>query len=143
MQSIAQEGKSLEIDWNYYKLKDLTNHMTQNVAFASLQSATVAVGFDLVQKKMTGQKIDGGEVVELALRTGVDSGIKNATTVGLKIASEKGLISLIPKGTPAGIIANVACVAIENVKVLGKVASGELTIAKGLEKDGTCDNGYC
>ncbi|MFE8698305.1 hypothetical protein ACFYKT_18440 [Cytobacillus sp. FJAT-53684] len=134
MQSIAQEGKSLEIDWNYYKLKDLTNHMTQNVAFASLQSATVAVGFDLVQRKLSGQKIDGGEVVEIALRTGMDSGIKNATTVGLKIASEKGLISLIPKGTPAGIIANVACVAIENVKVLGKVASGELTILKGLEK---------
>jgi hypothetical protein len=134
LQKLAQEGKSIDVDWNYYKLKDLSSHMTKNVAYAGLQSATIAVGFDLVYKKMSGQNINGDEIVEIALRTGSDAGIKSATTVGLKIASEKGLISLIPKGTPAGIIANVACVAIENVKVLSEIARGELTIAKGLEK---------
>ncbi|MGO4537283.1 hypothetical protein [Paenibacillus sp. 2TAB19] len=134
LQKLAQEGQSLDTDWNYYKLKDLTSHMTKNIALAGFQSATVAVGFDLVHKKMTNQEIKGHEVVKAALRTGADAGVKSATAVALKIASEKGLIAMIPKGTPAGVIANVACVSIENVKVLGKVANGELTIVQGLEK---------
>ena len=46
----------------------------------------------------------------------------------------KGIISAIPKGTPAGTIANIAHVAIENIKIMGKVATGELTIKEGFEK---------
>jgi len=134
LQTLAQEGKSMDVDWNYYKLKDLTSHMTKNVAVAGFQAATVAVGYDLVYKKMSNQEIKTDEVVELALRTGADAGIKSATAVALKAASEKGLISVIPKGTPAGVIATIASISIENVKVLGKVADGELTLTQGFEK---------
>ena len=41
---------------------------------------------------------------------------------------------MIPKGTPAGTIANIAHVAVENVKIAGKMATGELTVKEGLEK---------
>lgn len=41
---------------------------------------------------------------------------------------------MIPKGTPAGTIANISYVAIEDVKVLGKMATGELTMKEGIEK---------
>ena len=41
---------------------------------------------------------------------------------------------MIPKGTPAGTIANIAHVAVENVKIAGKMATGEPTVKEGLEK---------
>lgn len=134
LQKLAQDGKSLDVDWNYYKFKDLTTHMTKNIAVAGFQSAAFAAGFDLVYKKMSNQEIRSDEVVELAIRSGADAGIKSATAVALKVASEKGLIAVIPKGTPAGVIATIASISIENVKVLGEVADGKLTIVQGLEK---------
>ena len=76
----------------------------------------------------------GQEVVEAALTGGADFGVKAATAGALKVASEKEILSVIPKGTPAGTFANIAYVAVENVKVLGKVATGELTLREGFEK---------
>ena len=46
------------------------------------------------------------------------TGIKTVTAGALKVAVEKGIITIIPKGTPAGVIANLACISIENVKIL-------------------------
>ncbi|MGG3907193.1 hypothetical protein [Geobacillus stearothermophilus] len=134
LQKLAQSGKQIEVDWNYYKLKDLTSHMTKNVALAGVRSAAIAVGYDLVYKSMTNKNIEVNEVVELALKTGADSGVKTSVTVALKIASEKGLLKAIPPGTPPAVIANIATVSIENVKVLNKVANGELSVTQGLQQ---------
>ena len=65
--------------------------------------------------------------------SGADFGVKTATAGALKAASEKGILKVIPKGTKGGTFANIAFVAIENVKVLGKVATGELTAKEGLD----------
>ena len=88
----------------------------------------------VAQKVWNGEEIDGQEVVEAALTGGADFGVKAATAGALKVASEKEILSVIPKGTPAGTFANIAYVAVENVKVLGKVATGELTLREGFEK---------
>ena len=134
LQKLVQDGKQIEVDWNYYKLKDLTSHMTKNVAVAGVQSAAIAVGYDLVYKSMTNKNIEVNEVVDLAIKTGADSGVKTSVTVALKIASERGLLKAIPPGTPPAIIANIATVAIENVKVLNKVAIGEMSVTQGLQQ---------
>lgn len=134
LQRLVQDGNQLEVDWNYYKLKDLTNHMTKNVAVAGMQSAAIAVGYDVVYKTLTDKNIEINEVVELALKSGADSGVKTSVTVALKIASERGILKAIPPGTPPAIIANIATVAIENVKVLNKVAMGEMSVTQGLQQ---------
>ena len=54
----------------------------------------------------------------------------------LQVAIRKGIISFIPKGTPAGIIADIACVGIENIKILSKIATGDLSVTKGLDQMG-------
>ena len=77
---------------------------------AGLQAAVITVGFDLVTKKVKGEPIDENETVELALKAGTDSGIKAAAAGALKVASEKGVIAIIPPGTPANVIAHMACV---------------------------------
>ena len=74
------------------------------------------------------------DVLKTALKSGADSGAKAALAGALKVASEKGVIRLIPKGTPVGVFANIACIAVENIKIIAKIANGELSMQEGLYK---------
>ena len=135
MQKEAQSGNWNElINWNEYATKDLAIGIGKQAGYAALQGAAVGVGFDVAQKLWSGGKIDANEVVETAIVSGVDFGVKAAVSGALKVAAEKEIITVIPKGTPAGTVANIAYVAIEDAKVLGKMASGELSMKEGIDK---------
>jgi len=136
LQEEAQSGNWNKLNWDEYKSKDLAIGISKQAGFAAVQGAAIATGFHIAKKIFDGEKIEGEEVVETALTTGVDIGVKAAASGALKVGVEKGFIPFIAKGTPAGTIAGIANVAIENVKVLGKMASGELTANEGLDKMG-------
>lgn len=120
-------------DWNNYNTKALIKNIGKNATMVGIQSVAVTVGFDMAKKVISGEKINADETIQVALETGADTGIKAATAGALKVAIEKGIITVIPKGTPAGIIANIVCVSIENIKILLKVANGEITINEALD----------
>lgn len=134
LQNEAQSGKWSDLNWNEYKAKDLAIGIGKQAGQAALMGAAVGVGFDVAKKVWNGEKIRGEELVETAIVSGADFGVKAAVAGALKVGAEKGIISAIPKGTPAGTIANIAHVAIENVKIVGKMANGELTVKEGFEK---------
>lgn len=134
LQKEAQSGKWNDLNWSEYQAKDLAMGIGKQAGQAALMGAAMGVGFNVAQKVWNGESIDGEEVVETALISGADFGVKAAAAGAIKVGAEKGLISVIPKGTPAGTIANIAHVAIENVKVIGKIATGELTIKEGIDK---------
>lgn len=136
MRDEAQSGKWNELNWNEYQTKDLAMGIGKQAGEAALMGAAIGVGFNIAQKVWNGEEVDAGEVFEAALNSGADFGIKAAAAGALKVGAEKGIIKLIPKGTPAGIIANTAFVAVENVKVIGKMATGELTVKEGFDKMG-------
>lgn len=134
MQNEAQSGNWNDLNWNEYKVKDIAVGVGKQAGQAALMGAAIGVGFDIAQKAWKGEKIEGEEVVKVALKSGADFGIKAATAGAVKVGVEKGIISIIPKGTPAGTIANIVHVGIENAKVIGKIAKGELTLKEGLNK---------
>ena len=134
LQKEAQSGKWNDLNWNEYKAKDIAMGIGQQVGQAALMGAAIGVGFNVAQKVWDNEPVDGEEIVKTALISGADFGIKAATAGALKVGVEKGIISVIPKGTPAGTIANIAYVGIENVKVIGKMATGELTFKEGIDK---------
>ena len=133
LQKNAQTNNWLDTDWNDYIAKDIAMGIGKQAGQACLQGAAVGVGMTLVSKVCKGEEIDGEEVVKNAIVSGTDFGVKTATAGALKVASEKGILKAIPKGTKGTTFANIAFVAVENAKVLGKVASGELTIKEGLD----------
>ncbi|HBA46678.1 MAG TPA: hypothetical protein DCZ91_02525, partial [Lachnospiraceae bacterium] len=47
-----------------------------------------------------------------------------------------GIIRILPRMTPAGVIANIAAVGIENIKILARVAGADLSVTKGLDQMG-------
>ena len=134
LQDEAQSGKWNELNWNEYKTKDLTIGIGKQAGHAALQGALISVGFDIAAKLWNGEEIKGEEVVETALKGGADFGIKAAAAGALKVGVEKGIITVIPKGTPAGTIANIVYVAVEDVKVIGKIIAGEYTLKEGIDK---------
>ena len=133
---VQEQGTSIKIDYNTFQTKELALHIGQNAGLVGLQSAALAAGMSAVASLASGDGIDGDALIETALVTGADGGIKAAAAGALKVGAEKGVIALLPPGTPVHVIANIACVGIEDIKILMKVASGELTMQEALDKMG-------
>lgn len=134
MRDEAQSGNWNELNWNEYAAKDLAVGIGKQAGQAALQGAAIGVGIDVAQKLWNGEDFEAEDVVETALASGADFGVKAAAAGALKVGVEKEIITVIPKGTSAGTIANIAFVAIEDAKVVGKMASGELSLQEGIEK---------
>lgn len=135
LQAEAQSGNWQQANFNEYAMKDLAVGIGKNVAKAGAMGAAIGAGLTVAQKVWEGEEIEGDEVVEAAITTGADLGVKTAAASALTVASEKGIINCLPKGPgAAGAIANIAFVGVENVKILGKMATGELSGKEGIEQ---------
>ena len=136
-QKAAQEkGELPEVNWNNYNTKELAIKLGKEAAVAGMQAAVIGTGFNLAAKIFAGEEINGDETIQTALETGADASVKSVAAGAMTIAHRNGKLGIIPKGTHISTIANIACVAVENVKILGKVACGELTAAEGLDMAG-------
>ena len=137
LQEKAQnDGIMPEMDYSHYQTKELAMHISKNAGAMALQSMAITMGLNLAAKAFNGEKVDADELVEVAIKTCADTTIKTVAAGTLQVAIRKGIISFIPKATPAGVIANIACVGIENVKILAKIASGDMSVTKGLDQMG-------
>ncbi|MDD3307346.1 MAG: hypothetical protein PHO29_09670 [Acetobacterium sp.] len=134
LQEKAQNKNWLDADWNDYVAKDIAMGIGKQAGYACLQGAAVGAGMNIATKVWNGEPIEGEEVLETAIKSGADFGVKTVTAGALKVAAEKELIKVIPKGTPASTLTNIAFVAVENVKIATKIASGELTVKEGLDE---------
>lgn len=72
-----------------------------------------------------------GKIANIQLE--MKDGVKAATAGALKVASEKGILSLLPPGTKDTVSANLACIRIEQIKIFAKVASGELSVTQATD----------
>lgn len=133
---IQETGTIPRTDWNIYNTRELAINLGKQAGIAGMQAAFLTTGLDLAGKVMNGETIDGSEVIENALKSGADTGIKAAAGGALTVASERGVISILPVGTTPGTITKIACVGIENIKIMMKVAKGELTVSEALEQMG-------
>lgn len=120
--------------WNYYKTQDLAAQIAKTAGQTAVLSAGIGAGFEIAAKAIQGKNIEANEVIEIALRTGSDAGIKAAAAGALTVGVQRGFIPMIARSTPAGVIANIAYVGVENVKVLVRVAKGDLTITQGMSE---------
>ena len=134
--AVQEEGIVPEMDYNHFQTKDLAMSIGKSAGIMALQNAAITTGLNIAMKAFKGEKIDSDELVETAIKTGADTSVKVVTAGTLKVAVEKGIIRFIPKATPAGVIANIAAVGIENAKILFNVATGELSLTKGIDQMG-------
>lgn len=139
LQKQAQNRNFMEMDWNEYKAKDLALGIGKQVGGACLQGAAIGAGMSIAKKVWDGEPVDGEEVIDTAISSGADFGVKVATAAALETASKMNILKTVPKIVEKNEVityANIAFIAVENVKTLGKVATGELTATEGLSKMG-------
>ena len=134
LQNHAQNSELPEVTFNDYKLKQLALGVGRQAANAALLNSAVTTGVTIAEKAVSGEKITADEVIETALVSGADGGVKAAVSGALIIASERGIIAAIPKGTPVDVVSSIAFIAVENAKIAGKVANGELSATEGLSR---------
>lgn len=135
LQLKAQETGSIsKMTWNSLDTKALAKYTGQQAAYAGVLGAALGTGFHVVQKLVNEEPMEANEVLATALESGADAGIKAATTGAVKVVAEKGMIAIIPPGTPVGVIANVVCVSVENVKILINAAKEKLPLREALER---------
>jgi hypothetical protein len=134
MRDEAQGGKWKDLNWNEYEIKNISLEIGRKAGMAALQGAAIGTGLYIAEKLYIGERLETDAVVESAILGGADFGIKAAAAGALKVGVEKRIITVIPQGTPAGMLANIAYIGIENIKVAGKVVTGELSIHEGLDK---------
>ena len=127
---------ALNLDWTAYDTKMLAKHIGKRAVLAGVQGAALGAGFQIISRLAAEGTVEEEEVVAVALKTGADSGIKYAATGAIKIAAERGVLKLIPKGMSTGTIANIVCVAVENVKILSRVSAGDITCREALDQIG-------
>lgn len=131
-----QSGVAPKFDYNQFDYKNLTKRVVDDASTMALQSVAITTGMYLARKVVKNETIKGDELLETAIRTGADTGVKTVVAGTLKVAVEKGILKTIPKGNPAVLFANVACVAVENAKIAHKVATGKISATKGLDEMG-------
>jgi hypothetical protein len=76
------------------------------------------------------------EFFESSLSSCKHVGIQVAVSGGLVVAAKSGWLGKVLKGTPAGRLADMACLGLQNAKVLYKFGKGELTGAEALDAMG-------
>lgn len=131
-----QDGLMPSMDYTHYQTKDLALNIGKNTSTMALQSMAITTGFNVVSQALSGENIEADELVQIAIKTGADTSLKTITAGTLQVAIRKGIIKFISSTTPAGVIANIACVGIENLKILKKIATGELSLSKGIDHMG-------
>lgn len=123
---VQREGELPQIDWSAYDVRDLAIHLGKEVAFAGAAGTVSGAGFYVAKKILSGEEIRGDEVIVAALKSGADRGIKTATAAALTVAAKSGAIPALAK-VSARTISNIACKAVETIKILGDFFSGEIS----------------
>lgn len=119
--------------WNTYNTKDLAYNLGRQAVYAGAGAAVFTAGLDIAIRKINGDELSA---MALALKTGADAGAKTATAGALKVAAEKGMLRMIPKGIPGFQVATIACLAVENAKIAYKYITGEISGLKAVDMVG-------
>jgi len=135
-EDIQSTGTVTELDWNAYDNRMLGKYVGRQAMLAGAQGAVLGAGFSLAARLAADEPVEVEDVVVDALRSGADTTVKAATAGAITVAAKKGMLGVITPVTEIMPITNLACIAVENAKTLGRMASGELTAGEALDQIG-------
>ena len=93
-------------------------------------------GFERLAGSQEVEEFNASDILERTLLSKDNDGLKTVAAGALATAVHRGLVTALPKNVPPVVVANIASVGVENVKVLSQVAEGTITVDEGLEHMG-------
>ncbi len=144
-----QEQAQLEREFRDYKWNDVNRiEVGKMIGKQALYGAAIACAFEgasflgrRLWNSFTGERNrplseDMEAFFKSSIKSGARVGAQTAVTGAVVVAARNGWIKVLQR-TPAGTIAGIVHVGIENAKVLYKLATGELTADQALDAMGT------
>ena len=137
MQEKVQSGDKNALDLNFkddVNTHDVLKRIGYKAVRNGIYSGAIAVGLNIGKKIISGEKIDGEEVVETAIKTGATTGITTAVHGAMKTAAKKGVL----KGVFAksNFISAIAFTSVEAISIVYKVGSGQMSFKEGMDSLG-------
>jgi len=147
IQEEIQKRKNLnEFNWDKISKKEITTHIAKQTGIiVALQGAFSGIGimakrFSQIRKE--NRVLPSFKEVQEDFKQWLNNmmvftavvGLKTAVTVGFTIATRKGLIPLLAKNTPAGRLAGIVYVGMENVKTIYRLGKGKISIKEAIQE---------
>lgn len=134
MQEKVQSGDKNALDLSF-KNDVSTHEVLKRVGYKAVRngiySGAIAVGMNIGKKVITGEEIDGEEVVETAIKTGATTGVTTVVHGAMTAAAKKGILKgAFAKST---FVSAVAFSAVETVSTVYKVGTGEMSLKEGVD----------
>ena len=133
-QNQAQNGKDVSVDWNDYKTRDLARQVYKQAVKASVISASIGTGLDVVTKIINEDEINIEDEAKVALECGATAGVTTAIAGAIKVAAEKGRIRIIPPGTPADVCTCIAVTGVETIRIIQRLNNSECTLHEAIDE---------
>ncbi len=136
-----QEAEARQYEWKDTNRIDIAKHIGKQ----ALVGACIAAGMQGARilarrawKRLNGQETprsdeDLKEFFESSFRSTGNISAQVAVSGAVVVAVKNGWLGAALRNTPAGLITNVACVGLQNAKVLYKLGKGELTQNEALD----------
>lgn len=148
-----QKQAQLNAEAKQYQWNDANRmNIAKEIGKKALLGAAFSAGFqgarilgrrvwnNLTDKKNQTANEDLKEFFDSSIKSAANVGVQVAVSGALMVAVKRGWIKALGKNTPAGQIANIAYIGLENAKCLIKFANGEMTADETLDAMGntTC-----
>jgi len=118
-------------NWNKYKMKELVTETVRQAGDTALRTTASDLCEKVTEYGFQTVLIDKELITESVLN-GADAGLKVAVSGAMEVANTRGILPDDDSDTESRSL--IACMAIENVKTLGKIAKGEIGLAQGLKE---------
>ena len=116
--------------------EEFIKDFAQNAFSSGVLSAGLKQGIEKLAENEEVEDFDAKKLVEAALFSKDDKGLKTAVAGAIATAAHKKLIEALPTYTPPAVAANIASIGLENIKVFAQVEQGNITAEDGIEKIG-------
>ena len=104
------------------------------ITYSATQGAIVGGSIEGIEEFIKDELMNKGEILKKSIFTAIDFTIKSVAAIVIKIATDKRILVFIPKSTSFTKLSNIISVQVDNIKVLIRISSGELTIKNGIIK---------
>lgn len=136
-----QEQEARQYDWSDTNRLEITKQIGKQ----ALISACITAGLQgtrilarrawnfLNGRKNPSVDKDLREFFQSTLRSTKHTSVQIAVSGGVVVAVKNGWLGAALRGTPAGLLANIACIGLQNAKTLYKLGKGELSQDEALD----------
>lgn len=104
------------------------------ITYSAIQGAIVGGSIEGIEEFIKDELMNKGEILKKSIFTAIDFTIKSVAAIVTKIATDKRILVFIPKSTSFTKLSNIISVQVDNIKVLIRISTGELTIRSGIIK---------